>query len=57
MSLRTAAALVLLCLLAALPGCRTLIEKGYPTVEGEVTGLRLEAPVEVLRDTWSIPRL
>jgi hypothetical protein len=57
MSLRTAAALVLLCLLAALPGCRTLIEKGYPTVEGEVTGLPLEAPVEVLRDTWSIPRL
>jgi penicillin amidase len=48
---------LLLCLAAMLPGCRTLIEKGYPLVEGEASGLPLRAPVEVLRDTWGIPHL
>jgi hypothetical protein len=29
-------------LLAAVAGCRTLIEKDYPTMEGEVAGLLIK---------------
>jgi len=52
---RTAFAVILAVLM--LPGCRTLIEKGYPLVEGGLSGLPLQAPVEVLRDTWGIPHI
>jgi hypothetical protein len=34
-----------------------LIEKGCPLLEGEVSGLPLLAPVEVLRDSWGIPHI
>lgn len=41
-----------------LPGCeRILLHRGFPKHEGEIQGLPLSGPVEVLRDSWGIPHI